>query len=309
MAIPDDKLSTLTKELSDDEILDILSFIPAYDPQELHRLGDFDPIALDLSGVVPADDLSILERLSSGEEGEKIFSDLSGIYRNLNEVIELMRSRETRADQTTWNKLDNVLQRYSSTMLLYGYDQYHYGSTLSLNAVHPTSYYQKAWKLGKLDEGQWDEILCSLEDLKVAIYDASVGNMSGELDRSERAGITLERILRGNTIAPLPRYFASEYEDESLERYKDLPALVPSPFAETGSTSSLKQMFPFFHYWSEKAEEFVNSEKTVNIEMNVQKFFEDLNVTMHDKTDVSEIENTILKVLNRALSIAESAAD
>lgn len=305
----EDKLSTLTQDLTDDEILSLLSFIPDYDPKELHRLGDFDPIALDLSGIVPRDDLSVLERLSSGAEGEKIFSNLSGIYRSLNEVLELIRQPERRSEQSTWNKLDNLLQRYSSTMLLYGGDSYHYGSTLALNAVHPTSYYQKSWKLEKLDEKQWAEILDSLEDLKLGVYHASIGNMSAELDRSERAGITLERILRGNTIAPLPRYFDSEYREETDATANDLPSLVPSEFAETGSTSSLKQMFPFFHYWSEKAEEFVNSEKTVNIEMNVSKFFEDLNVTMEDKADITELEDTIVKVLNRALSIAQSAAD
>ena len=307
--MPEDKLTSLTHDLTDDEILSLLSFIPDYDPNELHRLGDFDPIALDLSGIVPRDDLSLMERLSSGAEGEKIFSNLSGIYRSLNEVIELIRQPETRSEQVTWNKLDNLLQRYSSTMLLYGGDSCHYGSTLALNAVHPTSYYQKSWKLAALDEKQWDEILDSLEDLKAGLYHASIGNMDAELDRSERAGITLERILRGNTIAPLPRYFTSEYREEPDASANDLPSLVPSEFAETGSTSSLKQMFPFFHYWSEKAEEFVNSEKTVNIEMNVSKFFEDLNVTMEDKSDISELEDTILKVLNRALSIAQSAAD
>ena len=195
-------------------------------------------------------------------------------------------------------------------MLRYGKDVYHYGSDLALQAVHPTAYYHKAWKLEDLTDDHWEEILRSLDDLQLGIYDASVGNMQGELDNSERAGITLERILRGNTVEPLQRKFNDPDEKWQRERIDpDAPALVPSPFAETGSTSTLKQMFPFFHYWSEKAEEFVNSEKCVNITMNVAKFFEDLNVTMHDKDDTGELEETIVKVLTRALSIAQSAAE
>ena len=300
----------LSDDITDDELLELLSFIPAFDPIELHSLGDVDFVGLELAEILDADELDVLRRLKDGESGDYIYSELSKCFEDLKDVKHLMTNAETRSRDETWTKLDCVLQRYSSTMLRYGKDVYHYGSNLALQAVHPTAYYHKAWKLENLADDHWEEILRSLDDLQLGIYDASVGNMQGELDNSERAGITLERILRGNTVEPLQRKFNDP--DEKWQREKidpDAPALVPSPFAETGSTSTLKQMFPFFHYWSEKAEEFVNSEKCVNITMNVAKFFEDLNVTMHDKDDTGELEETIVKVLTRALSIAQSAAE
>lgn len=307
----EDKLNAiLSDDITDDEILELLSFIPAFDPIELHPLGDVDFVGLELADVMSADEMDVLRRLKDGESGDYIYSELSKSFEDMKEVKQLMSNAETRSRDETWTKLDSVLQRYSSTMLRYGKDVYHYGSNLALQAVHPTAYYHKAWKLEDLADDHWDEILLSLDDLQLGIYDASVGNMQGELDSSERAGITLERILRGNTVEPLQRKYSDPDEKWQRERIdSDSPSLVPSPFAETGSTSTLKQMFPFFHYWSEKAEEFVNSEKSVSITMNVAKFFEDLNVTMHDKEDTDELEETIVKVLNRALSIAQSAAD
>lgn len=300
----------LSDDITDDEILELLSFIPGFDPIELHPLGDVDFVGLELADIMSADELDVLRRLKDVESGDYIYSNLSKSFEDLKEVKQLMSNAETRSRDETWTKLDSVLQRYSSTMLRYGKDVYHYGSNLALQAVHPTAYYHKAWKLEDLDDEHWDEILRSLDDLQLGIYDASVGNMQGELDSSERAGITLERILRGNTVEPLQRKYSDPEDNWQRERIDpDAPALVPSPFAETGSTSTLKQMFPFFHYWSEKAEEFVNSEKSVSITMNVAKFFEDLNVTMHDKEETDELEETIVKVLNRALSIAQSAAD
>lgn len=307
----EDKLNAiLSDDITDDELLELLSFIPAFDPIELHALGDVDFVGLELAEIMDADELDVLRRLKDVESGDYIYSELSKCFEDLKEVKHLMTNAETRSRDETWTKLDSVLQRYSSTMLRYGKDVYHYGSDLALQAVHPTAYYHKAWKLEDLTDDHWEEILRSLDDLQLGIYDASVGNMQGELDNSERAGITLERILRGNTVEPLQRKFNDPDEKWQRERIDpDAPALVPSPFAETGSTSTLKQMFPFFHYWSEKAEEFVNSEKCVNITMNVAKFFEDLNVTMHDKDDTGELEETIVKVLTRALSIAQSAAE
>lgn len=307
----EDKLNAiLSDDITDDELLELLSFIPAFDPIELHALGDVDFVGLELAEIMDADELDVLRRLKDGESGDYIYSELSKCFEDLKDVKHLMTNAETRSRDETWTKLDSVLQRYSSTMLRYGKDVYHYGSDLALQAVHPTAYYHKAWKLEDLTDDHWEEILRSLDDLQLGIYDASVGNMQGELDNSERAGITLERILRGNTVEPLQRKFNDPDEKWQRERIDpDAPALVPSPFAETGSTSTLKQMFPFFHYWSEKAEEFVNSEKCVNITMNVAKFFEDLNVTMHDKDDTGELEETIVKVLTRALSIAQSAAE
>lgn len=300
----------LSDDITDDELLELLSFIPPFDPIELHALGDVDFVGLELAEIMDADELDVLRRLKDVESGDYIYSELSKCFEDLKEVKHLMTNAETRSRDETWTKLDSVLQRYSSTMLRYGKDVYHYGSDLALQAVHPTAYYHKAWKLEDLTDDHWEEILRSLDDLQLGIYDASVGNMQGELDNSERAGITLERILRGNTVEPLQRKFNDPDEKWQRERIDpDAPALVPSPFAETGSTSTLKQMFPFFHYWSEKAEEFVNSEKCVNITMNVAKFFEDLNVTMHDKDDTGELEETIVKVLTRALSIAQSAAE
>ena len=300
----------LSDDITDDELLELLSFIPSFDPIELHALGDVDFVGLELAEIMDADELDVLRRLKDGESGDYIYSELSKCFEDLKEVKHLMTNAETRSRDETWTKLDSVLQRYSSTMLRYGKDVYHYGSNLALQAVHPTAYYHKSWKLEDLADDHWEEILRSLDDLQLGIYDASVGNMQGELDNSERAGITLERILRGNTVEPLQRKFNDPDEKWQRERIDpDAPALVPSPFAETGSTSTLKQMFPFFHYWSEKAEEFVNSEKCVNITMNVAKFFEDLNVTMHDKDDTGELEDTIVKVLTRALSIAQSAAE
>lgn len=300
----------LSDDITDDELLELLSFIPSFDPIELHALGDVDFVGLELAEIMDADELDVLRRLKDVESGDYIYSELSKCFEDLKEVKHLMTNAETRSRDETWTKLDSVLQRYSSTMLRYGKDVYHYGSDLALQAVHPTAYYHKAWKLEDLTDDHWEEILRSLDDLQLGIYDASVGNMQGELDNSERAGITLERILRGNTVEPLQRKFNDPDEKWQRERIDpDAPALVPSPFAETGSTSTLKQMFPFFHYWSEKAEEFVNSEKCVNITMNVAKFFEDLNVTMHDKDDTGELEETIVKVLTRALSIAQSAAE
>ena len=300
----------LSDDITDDELLELLSFIPSFDPIELHALGDVDFVGLELAEIMDADELDVLRRLKDVESGDYIYSELSKCFEDLKEVKHLMTNAETRSRDETWTKLDSVLQRYSSTMLRYGKDVYHYGSDLALQAVHPTAYYHKAWKLEDLTDDHWEEILRSLDDLQLGIYDASVGNMQGELDNSERAGITLERILRGNTVEPLQRKFNDPDEKWQRERIDpDAPALVPSPFAETGSTSTLKQLFPFFHYWSEKAEEFVNSEKCVNITMNVAKFFEDLNVTMHDKDDTGELEETIVKVLTRALSIAQSAAE
>lgn len=297
-------------DITDDDLLELLSFTPAFDPIELHALGDVDFVGLVLADVMDADELAVLRLLKDGETGDYIYSELSKCFEDLKDVKGLMKNAETRSRDETWTKLDSVLQRYSSTMLRYGKDVYHYGSNLALQAVHPTAYYHKAWKLEELSDDQWDEILRSLDDLQLGIYDASVGNMRGELDSSERAGITLERILRGNTVEPLQRKYSDPDDRWQRERIDpEAPALVPSPFAETGSTSTLKEMFPFFHYWSEKAEEFVNNEKCVNITMNVAKFFEDLNVTMHDKEDTSELEETIVKVLTRALSIAQSAAE
>ncbi len=307
----DDELKdTLTNDFTDDDILELLSFIPAYDPAELHPLGDIDFVNLELSGILSDEELSAIRKVGIGESGELIHKELSESFKELSEVQILLEQPESRTRDVTWKKLDDALQRYARTMQRYGKDVYHYGSDLALKAVHPTAYYNKGWTLESLGKDEWDELLSSVEDLKVGIYNASTGNMSGELDRSEAAGIRLERILRGNEVSPLPRYYDDALRRSDEPRESDERAsLVPSPFAETGSTSTLKQMFPFFHYWSKKAEEFVNSEKEVNITMNVAKFFEDLNVTMHDKSDTEELESMIVKVLNRALMIAQSLAD
>lgn len=181
----EDKLNAiLSDDITDDEILELLSFIPAFDPIELHALGDVDFVGLELAEIMDADELDVLRRLKDGESGDYIYSELSKCFEDLKDVKHLMTNSETRSRDETWTKLDSVLQRYSSTMLRYGKDVYHYGSNLALQAVHPTAYYHKAWKLEDLADDQWEEILRSLDDLQLGIYDASVGNMQGELDSS-----------------------------------------------------------------------------------------------------------------------------
>lgn len=43
--------------------------------------------------------------------------------------------------------------------------------------------------------------------------------------------------------------------------------------------------------------------------MNIQKFFEDINVTMEEVTDTAALEDQFVRMLNRALGIALDAAD
>lgn len=46
--------------------------------------------------------------------------------------------------------------------------------------------------------------------------------------------------------------------------------------------------------------------RNTSITMNISKFFDNINVTMADKTDTAELERTVLQSMNRALAIATS---
>lgn len=289
---------------------DLLDFIPSYDESGLSPLGPIDLLSLEVAGLSD-EDLRAL-RVLSGNSGEKVQDLLRESFSELQEVRHLMHDETTRSEQTTWNKLSTLLDRYSSSLLLFGRDRDHYGADLASRAVRPTAFYNKAWKTSVYDDATWSQIEESLTRLSYGIYNMYTGNVeSGDMN-NEAAGITLEKILRGNDVAPLLRTWSDEYDDAlrvHVVGNDDGPALVPDRFAETGSTNTLKEMFPFFHYWSEKAEKFVNGEKTVNITMNIQKFFEDINVTMEEVTDTAALEDQFVRMLNRALGIALDAAD
>lgn len=291
---------------NDERISKLLSFIPSYDPSGLVPLGDADLLSLYVEELIGDEEYRLLNLLT-GPDGKTIHEELSKQFDELKEVRKAITNPQMRTKDATWDSLDRVLMNFSSTLLRYGKDVYHYGADLASRAVHPTAYYNKGWKLSSFQEGDWEQIVESLDNLSISIYDASVGNMTGSLERSEAAGITLEKLLRGNDVEPLQLKYADAESAPPSSDYS--PAIVPSPFAETGATSSLKEMFPFFTYWSEKAEEFVNSEKEVNITMHIGKFFEDMNVTMEDKADTTELEETIIRTFNRALQIGMSQAD
>lgn len=301
----------MIEKLTDDEILKLLTFIPSYDSEKLHPLGSSNLIELYFADILNDDEMSVLELLQSSD-GDKIFKELSESFNELREVKRAMSDVELRTDDATWDKLDKVLHRYASTLQRYGKDIYHYGADLALRAVHPTAYYNKSWTLANLEERDWKALTDSLEELSLSIYGASVGNMEMSSSRSERAGIVLERLLRGNEISPLEWKWKDE-EEKPREAQASLSeaggGLIPNVFEPTGSRGTLQQMLPFFRYWSEKADAFVNSEKRVEITMHIAKFFEDMNVTMHDKSDTGELEDIIVRTLNRALGIAVSMSD
>ena len=149
--------------------------------------------------------------------------------------------------------------------------------------------------------------------MSTSIWQAYNGNLSSADENAEYGGLILEKLLRGNELSPIRRSFVDD-EDDAIRVHisgsdEDFPSIVPDAFAETGSTNALKEMFPFFRYWSEKAERFVNAEKTVTIELSIGKFFEDLNVTMTDKSDTAELERRFVEMLNRSLEIALGSAD
>lgn len=307
---PDDILSRDLGFVDVPPLEDLLDFIVPYDESGLSPLGPIDLLSLELAGL-SEEELRPLRALS-GPGGVKNQETLRELFSELQEVRVLMRDETTRSDQTTWNKLSTVLDRYSSSLLVFGRDRDHYGADLASRAVRPTAFYNKAWKTEHFDGDTWRKIEESLTRLSYGMYNMYTGNVVTGDEHNEAAGITLEKILRGNDVAPLLRCWSDD-DDDALRVHvvgnDDGPALVPDRFAETGSTNSLKEMFPFFHYWSEKAEKFVNGEKTVNITMNIQKFFEDINVTMEEVTDTAELERNFVSLLNRSLEIALGSAD
>ena len=46
--------------------------------------------------------------------------------------------------------------------------------------------------------------------------------------------------------------------------------------------------------------------RSSNIHITIGKFFDNIQVTMNDKTDTAELERVVLQCMNRALSIATS---
>ena len=46
--------------------------------------------------------------------------------------------------------------------------------------------------------------------------------------------------------------------------------------------------------------------RTSNIHITIGKFFDNIQVTMYDKTDTAELERVVLQSLNRALAVATS---
>ena len=44
----------------------------------------------------------------------------------------------------------------------------------------------------------------------------------------------------------------------------------------------------------------------MSIQMTIGKFFDNIYVTMADKTDTAELEQTVLRCMNRALAVATS---
>lgn len=46
--------------------------------------------------------------------------------------------------------------------------------------------------------------------------------------------------------------------------------------------------------------------RNTSITMNISKFFDSINVYMNDRTDTAELEQTIVRTMNRALAIATS---
>ena len=46
--------------------------------------------------------------------------------------------------------------------------------------------------------------------------------------------------------------------------------------------------------------------RNTSINISIAKFFDNINVTMADKTDTAELENIIVQTMNRALAIAVS---
>lgn len=285
-------------------------FIPAYDGKDLKPIGNADVMSMELNGDLDKEEARILRYLQS-DGGKETFEALRGEFKDLLEVKGLLEDKSQRADDTTWDKLDSVLQRFSSTLLAFGRDRYHYGSDLALIAEHSTSYYNKRTKLDKLTDDDWNSILGGVEDLLSGIYHASIGNLETSDYEAESLGIILDKLLRGNDTARIVRQ-PLLLPDEGVDDNDYSPAeptaypLEPLSPLETGPSSSLKNLFPFFKYWKDKAEAFVNSEKEVNITMNIAKFFEDINVTMNDKTDTAELEDIVVKTMNRALGIAMS---
>lgn len=290
----------------------LFDFIVPYDEHGLRPLGEIDLLGLELYGELSEEELRPL-RVLGGSEGEKVQERLRESFRDLQKVRELIKDERSRTSSITWKQLDSVLQRYSSTLLSFGRDRDHYGADLMSKAVHSTAFYDKSWKLSKLDSESWTQIEESLSRLSTSIWQAYNGNLSSADENAEHGGLILEKLLRGNELPPIHRSFIDD-EDDAIRVHisgsdEDRPAIVPDAFAETGSTNALKEMFPFFRYWSEKAERFVNAEKTVNIELSIGKFFEDLNVTMTDKSDTAELERRFVEMLNRSLEIALGSAD
>lgn len=285
-------------------------FIPSYDGKDLKPIGKADVTSMEVNGELDKEEARILRYLQS-EGGKETFEALRGEFKDLLEVKGLLEDKSHRADDATWDKLDSVLQRFSSTLLAFGRDRYHYGSDLALIAEHSTSYYNKRSKLDNLTDDDWSSILGGVEELLTGIYHASIGNLETSDYEAESLGIILDKLLRGNETARIVRQplILSDNDGEQPSFANPEATAYPleplSPL-ETGPSSSLKSLFPFFKYWKDKAEAFVNSEKEVNITMNIAKFFEDINVTMNDKTDTAELEDIVVKTLNRALGIAMS---
>ena len=285
-------------------------FIPSYDGKDLKPIGNVDITSMEINGELDKEESRIFRYLQS-DDGKATFAALRGEFKDLLEVKGLLEDKTRRTDDATWDKLDSVLQRFSSTLLAFGRDRYHYGSDLALMAEHTTSYYNKRSKLDKLTDDDWNSILGGVEDLLYGIYHASIGNLETSDYEAESLGIILDKLLRGNETSRIVRS-PLMLSDEGLDDNAYSPAeptaypLEPLWPLETGPSSSLKNLFPFFKYWKDKADAFVNSEKEVNITMNIAKFFEDINVTMNDKTDTAELEDIVVKTMNRALGIAMS---
>ena len=215
---------------NDERISKLLSFIPSYDPSGLVPLGDADLLSLYVEELIGDEEYRLLNLLT-GPDGKTIHEELSKQFDELKEVRKAITNPQMRTKDATWDSLDRVLMNFSSTLLRYGKDVYHYGADLASRAVHPTAYYNKGWKLSSFQEGDWEQIVESLDNLSISIYDASVGNMTGSLERSEAAGITLEKLLRGNDVEPLQLKYADAESAPPSSDYS--PAIVPSPFASS----------------------------------------------------------------------------
>lgn len=304
-SLGDDVPSKPSSSYSDD------NFIPSYDGKDLKPLGSADINSMEIRGDVDAEEARIFRYLLS-DRGKETFSSLRSEFKDLLDVKTRLSDKSLRLSPDTWTKLGSVLQRFSSTLLSFGRDRYHYGADLALRSEHSTSYYQKTSKLSSLTDVDWKSILSGVDDLLSSIHHASIGALETSDYEAETLGIILDKLLRGNDTSRIrrsPLYACLDSSEDILNPPHSEPSSYPldtlSPL-ETGPSSSLKNLFPFFKYWKEKAESFVNSEKEINITMNISKFFEDMNVTMHDKTDTSELEDIVLSCMNRALGIALS---